>query len=173
MLISKSGSACSGAAALPHLPFPNSWCSPFVSDPKHPSAEQQLLLPSGTGCKCWMSLRKGDLMGSGQPSHEGFGEEGNWVFRVSDPTSALCGGAVSPLFEEVGLWGSTFQPLLQQHSQPNIQCCPSLGDVEHQCLPLECWRLLGEQGQEAVSKMGITHLRSFWISYPSIFSACK
>lgn len=43
MIISKSVSACSGAAALPHLPFPNSWCSPFVSDPKHPSAEQQLL----------------------------------------------------------------------------------------------------------------------------------
>lgn len=34
---------CSGAAALPRLPFPNAWCSPFGSDPELPSAEQQLL----------------------------------------------------------------------------------------------------------------------------------
>lgn len=79
---------------------------------------------------------------------------------MSDPTSALCGGAVSPPFEGVGPWGPTFQPLLHQHSQPNIQSCPSLRDVVQQCLPLECWRLLGEQGQEAVSKMGIIRLRS-------------
>lgn len=40
MLISKSGSAGSEVAALPRLPFPN---ARFVSDPKLPSAEQQLL----------------------------------------------------------------------------------------------------------------------------------
>lgn len=37
-------------------------------------------------------------MGSGQPRCKEFGEEGNWTFRVSDPSSALCGGAVSPPF---------------------------------------------------------------------------
>lgn len=41
-------------------------------------------------------------MGRGQPSHKGFGEEGNVAFRVSDPTSALSGGAVSPLLLGVG-----------------------------------------------------------------------
>lgn len=47
-------------------------------------------------------------MGSGQPSHEGFGEEGNQACRVSDPTSALGVGAVSSPFQGVEPMGTRF-----------------------------------------------------------------
>lgn len=41
-------------------------------------------------------------MGSGQPSGKELGEEGGWEFGVSDPTSALCGGAASSPFQAAG-----------------------------------------------------------------------
>lgn len=42
------------------------------------------------------------MMWSRQPSDKGLGEEGGWAFRVSDSTSALCGGAGSSLFQGIG-----------------------------------------------------------------------
>lgn len=109
-------------------------------------------------------------MGSGQPSHEGFREERNWAFRVSDPTSALCGGAVSAPFQGVGQvtaeGGTHGHPLCSLC----MQSCPSLGSVVQQTVPstamLEAPGLAGAGGSEQDGH----YLSQIFLDFISIFS---
>lgn len=69
-------------------------------------------------------------MGSGQPSHEGFREEINWAFRVSDPTSALFGGALSAPFKGVGPMGTHFSASAPPAQHPVLSLLRECGAAD-------------------------------------------